>query len=304
MTKTEIAILIPVHNGISFTSKCLKQIYALLGRQSFNTVAFHVIIIDDGSNDGTEGWILAEYPQTVLLKGNGNLWWSGGINEGTKYAVNELKCDYLLWWNNDITPSDSYFADLESILINETPMIAGSKIYYAHDPQVVWSMGGIFDTRNGKKYMTGMNEQDSEHFNRVFYADWLPGMGTIIHRSVIDKIGMLDNKNFPQYHGDSDFTFRAKLAGYEIPVYPQLKIWNDKSNSGLLHRNNFNLLVRSLNDIKSNYHFGKDFLFYRMYATSPMAYQTLILKYCLYVGGFIKWRILNLFGFRKKQIPF
>lgn len=304
MTKIKIAVLIPVFNGIAFTSKCLNGLYKIISEKHWSQAEFQIIVIDDGSNDGTGEWIKNNYPQTTVLQGDGNLWWSGGINKGTKYAIDVFNCDYLLWWNNDITPSPDYFENLEILLINESPEIAGSKIYYAHDPQLVWSMGGIFDSRNGKKYMTGMNHKDSEKFNVVYNADWLPGMGTILKRSVHDIIGMLDAKNFPQYHGDSDFTIRAKLSGYEIKVYPQLKIWNDKSNSGLLHRGRFKLLLRSLRDIKSNYHFGKDLLFYRMYATSILAYQTLIIKYCLYVGGFIKWKILNLFGFSKGQLPY
>ncbi|KAF0195978.1 MAG: putative glycosyltransferase [Bacteroidetes bacterium] len=304
MRKSEIAILIPVHNGLGFTSKCLRQIYSLLSGKPLVTTAFHVVVIDDGSNDGTEEWIRTNYPETTILSGDGNLWWSGAINKGTGYALNELKCDYVLWWNNDISASPDYFENLEHILTEKAPEIAGSKIYFAHDPTMVWSMGGIFDTRNGKKHMTGMNEKDGEQFSKVHYADWLPGMGTIVHRSVVEKIGMLDDKNFPQYHGDSDFTFRARLSGYEIPVYPQLKIWNDKSNSGLMHRNNLNLLIRSLKDIKSNYHLGKDILFYRLYSTSVLAYQTLAIKYCLYVGGFIKWRVLSLFGIRKNRLPY
>jgi hypothetical protein len=304
MTKFNIAILIPVHNGIKYTSKCLKGLYGLIEREPVSKARFNIIVIDDGSDDGTEEMIQTEFPQTILLKGNGNLWWSGGINEGMKFAINQLNCNYVLWWNNDIVPAADYFSKLVTILIAELPEVAGSKIYYAHDPKMIWSMGGIFDTRNGRKFMTGMNAYDSEKFKRIYNADWLPGMGTILHKSVIEKIGMLDNLNFPQYHGDSDYTLRAKKAGYQIKVFPQLEIWNDKSNSGLLHRDNFRLLMRSLTDIKSNYHIGKDFLFYRRYATSILAYQTILIKYCLYVGGFIKWRILSLFGLKKKSASY
>lgn len=304
MNKTKIAVLIPVHNGIHFTSKCLKQLSGLLARPSFESIQVHVVVIDDGSNDGTWEYVTENHPDTTLLSGDGSLWWSGAINRGTSHALEKMNCEYVLWWNNDITAGSDYFVQLDSILTKDAPEIAGSKIYYAHDPTLVWSMGGIFNTRNGKKHMTGMNEKDSANFEIIHHADWLPGMGTIVHRSVIEKIGMLDEKNFPQYHGDSDFTFRARLAGYNIPVYPGLKIWNDKSNSGLLHRDNFRLLIRSLSDIKSNYHIGKDFRFYRKYATSILAYQTLIIKYCLYTGGFIKWKILNLMGIRKDRVPY
>jgi GT2 family glycosyltransferase len=212
MREIKIGILIPVHNGLDFTTKCLKGLYERIAEKTFLQAEFHIIVIDDGSNDGTSEWIKSNYPQTIVLEGDGNLWWSGGINEGTRFAVEEINCNYLLWWNNDITPSHDYFKNLEDILVNDSPEVAGSKIYYAHDPQMIWSMGGIFDSGNGKKFMTGMNQKDSEEYITVHKADWLPGMGTILHRSVIDKIGLLDAKNFPQYHGDSDFTLRAKLS--------------------------------------------------------------------------------------------
>lgn len=304
MIKLKISVLIPVHNGLDFTMKCLRNFDTALAGFPDAQTEYHLVVIDDGSNDGTQEWIRANYPSVTILEGDGNLWWSGGINTGTRYALEILKSDYILWWNNDITAAQDYFTVLSELLQNERPEIAGSKIYYAHDPQRVWSMGGIFNTRTGTKYMTGMGKTDCPGLSRVHDADWLPGMGTIIHRSVFDKIGMLDEKNFPQYHGDSDFTFRARLAGYHIRVYPRLKIWNDKSNSGLLHRDSWALLFRSLNDIKSGYHFGKDLLFYRKYATSILAYQTIAIKYCLYVGGFVKWRILSLFGIRKKSVSF
>lgn len=299
MTKIKIGILIPVFNNLSFTQKSLNRLQKVTATPE--NIDIQIIVTDDGSTDGTAAWIGSNFPKTHILTGDGNLWWSGGINLGMKYALEQLKCDYVLWWNNDITPAEDYFIELEKIVWNQSPMIAGSKILYAHEPDLVWSMGGIFNTRNGMKYMRGMNRKDNPELDSIINADWLPGMGTLLHNEVIKKTGWLDEKNFPQYHGDSDYTFRAHLGGIEIKVFPQLKIWNDKSNSGLLHQDSYKLLIRSLTDIKSNYHIGKDVLFYRKYATSIRAYQTLVSKYCFYIGGFIKWKLLNLLGVRKRR---
>lgn len=299
MTKIKIGILIPVFNGLAFTKNSLTRLYEVI--PASESIDVQIIVIDDGSTDGTADWIKGNYPKTHLLTGDGNLWWSGGINLGMKYALETLTCHYLLWWNNDIIPAEDYFIELEQIILTLKPMIAGSKIFYAHEPDLVWSMGGIFDTGNGMKYMRGMNQKDNPELNHMVDADWLPGMGTLLHKSVVQKIGWLDEKNFPQYHGDSDYTFRAHLAGIKIMAFPQLKIWNDKSNSGLLHQDSYRLLIRSLMDNKSNYHIRKDVLFYRKYATSLRAYQTLATKYCFYIGGFAKWKLLNLLGVRKKR---
>jgi GT2 family glycosyltransferase len=303
MTNPKIAILIPVYNGLHFTKKCLQSLYNIISSMGDDSSMFSIIVINDGSKDGTKEWIMANYPQTEILEGDGNLWWSGSINKGINHAINELGCDYTLWWNNDIHCSTDYFTNLLKIVeSSSTDLIAGSKIYFAEEQNRIWSMGGIFDSRSGKKFTFGMNEADSERFNVVKDVDWLPGMGTLIHKSVFSKIGHVDEKIFPQYHGDSDFTFRAKLAGYRIKVFPQLQIWNDKSNSGLQHYNSLRMLIRSLYDVRSNYHLGKDFRFYRKYASSPLAFKPLLLKYSFYIGGFLKWRILSWIGIEKENL--
>ena len=160
-------------------------------------------------------------------------------------------------------------------------------------------MGGKFNQDNGRKYLIGFDTIDSKKYSNVISADWLPGMGTLLHRTVIDTIGFWDNTAFPQYHGDSDFTLRAKLAGFKIRIYPQLRIWNNKEQSGIIHNGKIKLLFRSFVDIKSNFNIRKDFLFYRKYSSSIKAYIPLLNKYYKYIGGFIKWKILNILGIRK-----
>lgn len=299
MIKSKLGIIIPVHNGLSYTSKCLNNIYSAI--MDLGTSRIEVIVVNDGSSDNTSEWIKLNYPQTSLLQGDGNLWWSGGINMGVHHAIQNLNCDYILWWNNDILTDNKYFKNILEIIDNQEIDIVGSKIYFADKPSLIWSMGGIFNTVTGDKYMIGMNEYDGEKFNIPQFVDWLPGMGTIIHKKVFNSIGFVDAKNFPQYHGDSDFTFRAKLAGYKLLVFPQLKIWNDKSNSGILHKNSYRSLINSLHSIKSNYHLGKDIHFYKRHVTSFRAYQTLIIKYCYYVGGFFKWKVLKTLGLSKRK---
>ena len=64
-------IVIPVHNRKHFTRDCLLS----LRKQTFQN--FTIIVIDDGSSDGTGEMIQKEFPEVVLLHGDGNLWWTG-----------------------------------------------------------------------------------------------------------------------------------------------------------------------------------------------------------------------------------
>ena len=148
--------------------------------------------------------------------------------------------------------------------------------------------------------MYASNSEDISEYKESFEVDWLPGMGSIFHSMVYEKLGPLDDIGFPQYHGDADYTYRAKSEGFTITVYPELVIYNDKSNSSLTHDNTWKSFFRSLNSIRSNYDIKKDLLFYRKYARSPFAWFNLLEKYFIYFGSFIKWKFLGMFGIKRK----
>lgn len=297
MTKS-IAIIMPVFNGISFTEKAIKFIYAGILEINPQQYKFELVVVDDNSSDGTSDNIRRNFPEVHLLKGDGNLWWGGGINKGAKFAIENLNATYILLWNNDIQNNGEYFKNLVNIIeLEKRDIIIGSKIL--SDTGIIWSMGGLFNPKTGKRKQIGINEMDSQKYSNPLKVNWLPGMGTLVPANVIKKIGYWDNENFPQYHGDVDFTFRAYQAGFDIMVYPRLIIYNDTTNSGLKHNDSFKMLLKSLTSIKSNNNIKKDILFYNKHCTSPFAYFALFVKYFELIGGFFKWKLLKSFGLKR-----
>lgn len=300
----EIAILIPVYNYINFTKKCIENLNKLITNTKLENCKLRIVVIDDGSTDGTSEWIQKYHPEVLVLQGDGNLWWSGGINKGAKYAINELNVDFLLLWNNDIIPANDYFHQLDKLVPKiDQQIIAGSKIYYYEtgNSNIIWSFGGVFNPRNGKKYMVGYNSPDNEEFADPIHVDWLPGMGTLVSKEIVNNIGLWDEKVFPQYHGDSDFTFRAKTRGYKIISFPQLVLWNDKSASGISHDGTLKSLYQTLVNRRSNSNIKDNFRFYKRHSKSVLAYGALFGFYALLVGGFFKWKLLSLFGIKKSH---
>lgn len=298
----KIAIVFPVFNGLSYTQKCLTYLAEHTQKANPANTRFEVVITDDGSSDGTSDWIRKNYPDVHLQHGNGSLWWSGGINKAIRFALDELQADYTLWWNNDVKSADDFFPNLSGLLQQLTePVVLGSKVKLYHNPDTIWSMGGIFNTKTGFKAMVGSTEPDSDKYNKPVLCDWLTGMGTVVPKEVYQKIGLVDEKNFPQYHGDSDFTLRAKKAGFKIEARPELVIYNDTTQTGLKHDESFRRLYKSMVSIKSNYNVRKDFAFYRKHTESAGAYMVLFKRYGSYIGGFFKWKLLALFGKKRNS---
>ncbi len=295
-----IALIIPVFNNIKYTRKCLEDLSSRLKEDSLKNTGIHIVVVDDGSTDGTGKFISQNYPEVILLKGDGNLWWSGSVNMGMKYALDRGDFfDYVLWWNNDIINKDDYFVQLDDVLHKKSYEILGSKICRLHQPDIIWSMGGVFNNRNGVKYMIGNGATDGPDYSKQLSVDWLTGMGTLVHLSVIKKIGLLDNVNFPQYHGDSEYTYRARKNNLSVVIEPKLVLYNDTSNTGIKKKDSFKDLINMMTSIRSNYHIGKDFKFYWKYARSPLAYIFLVKRYGKLIGGFFKWKIVSTFKVSK-----
>ena len=297
----KVAILIPIFNGLDFTRKALKQIFLQINELKNCSVGFQVIVIDDGSTDGSGEWIKQNFPEVQIAKGDGNLWWSGSINVGAKMAFKDPDISHVLWWNNDIIPEKDYFYNLVEILESlEANVILGSKIYVAENPEEVWAMGGVFNPVKGTKDMLAFHVKDSSEHQSVVGVHWLPGMGTLVPKQAFDKIGYLDDVNFPQYHGDSDYTYRAFKSGFQIKVYPNLKIYNNTGNTGMKYPETYKQLKESMKSLKSNYNINKDIKFYKIHSESPLAYKVLFKKYFEYTGGFVKWKMLGMIGMKRK----
>jgi len=299
---TRISLIIPIFNALSYTKKCLQYLKESLSRTDKGKLSIFIIVVDDGSTDGSAEWIKINFPEVNICKGDGNLWWSGGVNMGIKYAIDELQCEYILLWNNDIRPSEDYFVRLTDILTsNPTGNIILSSIYVENrKDRIIFSKGGNFNPITGKHALIGFGQPEQEYKDPGLRINWFPGMGTVIPITIFDKIGFFDEKYFPQYKGDADFGLRAYDAGFKLVLSKELTLWNDRSNTGFSNDKSFNVFIKSLISRKSNVNIYRDFIFYKRHAKSVLAYRELLRKYTVHIGGFIKWKFLGIFGIKRK----
>jgi glycosyltransferase involved in cell wall biosynthesis/GT2 family glycosyltransferase len=201
-----VYVVIPVHNRVAFTRDCLTA----LDRQTVR--GFHVIVVDDGSSDGTAEMVRAEFPSVRLLTGDGTLWWSGATN----LAVAESRrcgATHVVTLNNDTNPPPDFIqnmltaaAMMPSALIGAYAVdaVSGEPLYGGE--WMRWltasSKNLLFDTRRSLRRLV-----ETTHY---------PGRGLLIPVDVFDRIGLFDAVHFPQTAADYDFTHRARRAGYRI----------------------------------------------------------------------------------------
>ena len=284
-----ISIICPVHNHLEYTKKCLTSLSATIDNSSYKE-GINIIFVDDGSTDGTAEWINENYPEITVLKGDGNLWWSGAMNLGAKYALKQ-GAEYILVINNDNTFEEDYIEKLVRFTKDKNYKIVGSKVLESATNKV-YCLGEYFNRKTGKH---GKYETPKEDKRTYYTVDCLPGMGTLIHHSVFEKIGYWNEKDFPLYYGDADFIVRAKENGIDAHVYQECIMWNDTGNTGFIHNGSFVKLIRSLYSIKSHYNIFVTFKFLVKHSDSYVAImRCLFNKYGRYVGGFFKHKFIDM----------
>lgn len=284
-----ISIVCPVHNKLEYTKKCLESLNASIAATGYPD-RFEIVLVDDGSTDGTEDFVRNNYPEVRVLTGDGNLWWSGGMNMGARDAL-ARGAEYILLINNDNTFETDFLEKLVEFTKQEQFKLVGALVMDVKTGQP-WAYGGFLDMRTGA---LGMYDKPKVPNVDHYAVDLLPGMGTLIHKSVFKKIGFWDSKKFPQYFGDSDFTLRAKECGFQPYIFFGARLWNDTRNTGdSLHGGSFKKMVNSLFSIRSHYNMVTTYKFLRCHDVGFLAIvRHFIFKHGRFVGGFFKHKILR-----------
>jgi GT2 family glycosyltransferase len=197
-----------------------------------------VIVVDDGSTDGTYQYLEENYPEIILLQGDGNLWWAGATNEGVKKAL-ELSSsneDFILTLNNDLVVVEEYLQELVNVAIKDKPCIVGSVSVNIKNTSKV-EFAGLKWNKITAKYSRPKEFKENYKDLRSGYltidTDLLPGRGTLIPISLFKQIGLFDVENFPHYAADDDFSLRGKNFGFKLVVATRAVVKSYVDESGL-----------------------------------------------------------------------
>jgi len=247
-------VVLPVFNGWSSTKEFLNCCSSQTYKQ------FEIVICDDGSTDRTSERIACEYPYVTVLSGNGNLWWTGGINCCLKYVLqNANDDDYILTINNDVR-FDSDYLHRKIVMARTYPnAVIGSVCVFMDAPNRIETSGFLVDHR---WCITRSLTKRGEYIKKwkeyqLYVVDYLPGKGVCYSVRLLRSIGFYDEVGFPQYHADSDFVLRAKKSGYDVYVDFGAVVYSDvnlKNMTVISDEMSFNRIIQTFtNKYRPNY---------------------------------------------------
>jgi GT2 family glycosyltransferase len=219
LSKKPVYIIIPVHDRKAITLSCLKAL-----KQYGELERYHVVIVDDGSKDGTGTAIREQYPDVEILIGNGNLWWTGAIALGMQYAY-EQGAEFFIWLNDDCQFAADTLNHLVDFGRSHPDSIIGCQGFEAGSDGAI-AFGGKRKTWQGYRFLQAA-------IGQVVSCDLLSGNIVCIPRTVVETIGYPDPQLVPHYGGDSLFLIRAKKAGFPLFVDATTTVFNLPGESAL-----------------------------------------------------------------------
>lgn len=202
-----IYIVIPVFNRKEFTRDCLLS----LRNQTYQ--GFKTVIVDDGSTDGTSEMLATEFPEAIVIRGDGNLWWTASVNHGIELALKE-NAEYVLTLNNDTHAKEDFLEKMIFWAKKKPNAILGALAIDSVTQKPIYA-GGHFSwaTSSIKPVLSQYNGTLPGGLHEV---DHFPGRGLLIPKIVFDTVGLFNQKVFPHYVADFDFTHQACKKGFSV----------------------------------------------------------------------------------------
>ena len=214
----QVYILLLNWNNWKDTSDCLASLQAL------DSDNWKVLVLDNGSTDGSVQRIRDRFPEVEIVELGENLGFTKGNNAGIRLAL-ERGADYVWLLNNDtVVDPKALGAMLEKAEADPKIGAVGSAIFYLEEPTRLQAWGG-----GSVNFWLG----SARHFISPVSDDklqFIMGASLLLRRPALDAVGLLD-EGFFIYWEDADYCFRLRRSGWQLAVAENAKLWHKESAS-------------------------------------------------------------------------
>jgi GT2 family glycosyltransferase len=246
-----VSIIIPHFNGKEILTKCLNSIL----ENPFDK--FEIIVVDNGSTDGSQEIIKKNFPQVTLLQNEINKGYAGGCNSGIKYTNG----DFILFLNNDVEVAVNFIEEMyNAIISDDTIGLVQPKMLSMQNKSYFDYSGGAggeidifgFPFARGRVFIE-LEKDDSQYDYLPKEIFWASGTALLIRKKLLDKIGLFD-EDFFAHMEEIDLNWRAQLVGFKSVVTIKTHLYHysgytlpaeNPKKMYLNHRNNLIMLIKN-----------------------------------------------------------
>lgn len=261
----KVTVVIPNYNGMNFIEPCMEALLC----QTYKP--FHILMVDNGSTDGSLELVQNKYPQVRVMALGENTGFCKAVNVG----IQASDTPYVLLLNNDTRAEPEFVERLVEAMEQGGPGIfsVSALMLMMHDPQKADDAGDCYCAL-GWAFARGKGKP-AEKFNRPGPIFAACGGAALYRRSVFEEIGYFDEEHFA-YLEDIDIGYRARIYGYGNLFEPRARVLHAGSGTTGSKYNSFKANLSSANNV---YMIGKNMPFLQWLLNFPL----------LLIGFFIKW---------------
>lgn len=213
-----VEIVAPVHNRKALTLLCLQS----LSRINSDGLDVGIVIVDDGSTDGTSEAIREQFPGVEIVSGDGELWFTEGTNVGIRRAL-DRDPKYILLMNDDQVFDANFLVTLVETAERNPASVVGSLLLLWDTPHKVFQIAPVWSTWHG-----GWRHWQSQTVwsvpEKPWRVDLIVGNCLLIPTEAIRECGLMNPKRYPNF-GDAEYTPRLRKAGWNLIIDPRSRVF-------------------------------------------------------------------------------
>ncbi|HDR6271283.1 TPA: glycosyltransferase [Bacillus cereus] len=222
------SIVILTHNQLKYTKECIDSI-----REYTDQKEYELIVVDNASTDGTVQWL---QQQDILLIENAE---NKGFPKGCNQGIRKAKGENILLLNNDVVVTKNWLKNLLTCLYADKDTAAvgpvtNSASYYSAIPTFYTNIQEM------QEFASGFNQSDSEKWEERMK---LIGFCMLIKKTVLNDIGLLDERFTPGNYEDDDISLRIYEKGYKLFLCKDTFIHHYGSTSWKEDNINFSIVL-------------------------------------------------------------
>lgn len=212
-----VYILLPVHKRREITRRFVECLRA----QTFSR--FHLVLVDDGSEDGTAEMVRDQIPSATVLRGKGDWWWAGSLQQGYNWLLKQnVPHNSIVLIINDDTVFEPEFLEKATAFLADWKKTLLLACHYSLQDGRLIDAGLHIDW----KRFTCRQAESSDCINCCSTR------GLFLRFSDFMEIGGFFPKLLPHYYSDYEFTIRAYRKGFRLLSDPAVALWGDESSTG------------------------------------------------------------------------